>query len=207
MSLPLTNQVSFFLSLIFITSPSSTSQDSQQFLFSSWNWPVWCESFFFFAFFTFHFNVTCAAILVLKAILPYNVFLWDCKWLLKKLKKKSSPCLLGEDKWERGAVYRGVVCRSALALFVVVSNPHVKLLPALRKLPTAPPSRPAAATSGNVGGGSMGARGLDWGCTVGMLDSCGDPKLPHQLYLDNCPICYTIDCHEEIVLFTQFMYT
>lgn len=100
-----------------------------------------------------------------------------------------------------------MVCRSALALFVVVSNPHVKLLPALRKLPTAPPSRPAAATSGNVGGGSMGARGLDWGCTVGMLDSCGDPKLPHQLYLDNCLICYTIDCHEEIALFTQFMYT
>lgn len=37
----------FFLSLIFITSPSSTSRDSQQFLFSSRNWPVWCGSFFF----------------------------------------------------------------------------------------------------------------------------------------------------------------
>lgn len=128
--------------------------------------------------------------------------------IIKKTEKKvlSLPSRRGQIR-ERGAVYRGVVCRSALALFVVVSNPHVKLLPALRKLPTAPPSRPAAATSGNVGGGSMGARGLDWGCTVGMLDSCGDPKLPHQLYLDNCPICYTIDCHEEIVLFTQFMYT
>lgn len=131
----------------------------------------------------------------------------QCVSLRLQMIKKKMSSLLGKGKWERGAVCRGVVCRSALALFFVVSNPHVKLLPALRKLPTAPPSRPAAATSGNVGGGSMGARGLDWGCTVGMLDSCGDPKLPHQLYLDNCPICYTIDCHEEIALFTQFMYT
>lgn len=62
---------------------------------------------------------------------------------------------------------RGAVCRWALALFSMLSNPHVKLFPALhRKLPSKGPTVTASAgTSGNAGAVSMGRR-VGGGCKL-----------------------------------------
>lgn len=170
MSLPLSNHVSSFLTFVFMTSPSPTFYDSCN-----------CEGFVP----VFHAALFCAVCWSQPETTGQNyldfqhISSFNC-WVMWH-SNDAPPLAVADVLSSRGGLNqrgRGAVCGCAFALFSGLSNPHVKLFPALhRKLPAKGPT--VTAFFWECGGGSMGGWEGSMRLGVwGLLDSCGDPKAP-----------------------------